>query len=43
MIYVIVSWIEHDIILSELDIILTTGLCGLRGYVFPKDEKIGVF
>lgn len=35
----------YDLCYSELDrgIILTTGLCGLRGYVFPKDEKIGVF
>lgn len=39
-------WMAYDLCNSELDragIILTTGLCGLRGYVFPKDEKIGVF
>lgn len=39
-------WMAYDLCYSELDragIILTTGLCGLRGYVSPKDEKIGVF
>lgn len=40
MIYVIVSWIYVIVSRHYPDI---RGLCGLRGYVFPQDEEIGVF